>query len=321
MNFRMAGFLIALLVGVASWVLTCAAWQFDQVAEGVRPLDPRQFERFTVVTLGTAGMAEDHNRRGTSIAAGQGADVVLVDAGRGLAEALRAATVPVSQPNTLLVTALLPENLVGLDDWLSAAWLAGRQEPIRIVGPPGIGEIAQAAAQVVSRGVTARAEALGLPAPSPRFEVVEAEDGWEGSEGALSFTAIGLDGGPVPSLAWQLRAGDRRAVVGGVGWGLEALEEAARGAHLLVHDAARVPTPEEATDLGIDLDPELLEREAALLTEYREVGSLARRAEVPVLALVRLRPPPVLDLQVTLEIADHYDGRVIIAEDGDEFTP
>ena len=310
-----------LAVVVFSWILTCAAWQYDRVAEGVRPLDPRDFDRLTLVTLGTAGMAEDHNRRGTSVAAGLDDEVVLIDAGRGLAEGLRAAAIPVDQPDTLLITALVPENVVGLDAWIAAAWLAGRREPIRVIGPPGTAAVANAAREVVAAGVTARSEALHGEAASPRVEVQEVGAAWQGEAGGLVLEGTPRSGGPVPALAWKVRGGERTAVVGSFGWDLEALEQIARGANLLIHDAARIPTAEEVLELGLELDSDLLEREAAHLTEYPEVGNLARRAEVPVLVLVRLRPPPVLDLQVTTEISDFYDGRVVVAEDGDEFTP
>jgi hypothetical protein len=34
-----------------------------------------------------------------------------------------------------------------------------------------------------------------------------------------------------------------------------------------------------------------------------------------------MRPPPVYDLQITSVVDDTFDGRVVIAEDGDEITP
>jgi ribonuclease Z len=320
-SFRIAGLVIALLVGVFSWMLTCAAWQFDQVAAGVIPLDPRSFERLTLVTLGTAGAAEDHNRRGTSIAVGVGERVVLVDAGRGVAEALRAASIPVSQPEAVLLTNLLPENTVGLDDLLAAAWLGGRREALRLVGPPGSAALAKATVAAVSPGVVARAVALGDDSAPPAFSVTEVASDWKEPLGDLSLSAAPLPGGPLPALAWRLEAKGRSAVVGGTGWSGEALERFARGAQLLVHDAGFVPTPEEAEELGLEEDPERLRREAALLTHLDDVGAIARRAGVGALVLVRLRPPPVYDLQITMRVDDSFDGRIAVAQDGDEFVP
>ena len=69
------------------------------------------------------------------------------------------------------------------------------------------------------------------------------------------------------------------------------------------------------------VEPERLRREAAFHTGIDEVGGLARRAGVETLVLVRLRPPPVYDIQLTSVIADEFPGRIVIADDGDEITP
>ena len=321
MNVRALGLAIVAAVAAGSWVLTCLAWRLDHVSSGVLPLETRRFERFTLVTLGTAAAAEDHNRRGTAIAAGMGEDLVVVDAGRGLAEALRAAEIPVDQPAALLITSLLPENTVGLDDWLAAAWLAGRREPLRVIGPPGSRALAEAARAGVTPGVVARARALGEDDAPPALEVEEVDGAWSGSQGSLSLRAATLPDGPAPTLAWRIEAEGRSAAIGGFGWGGEALQELARGADILFHDAAYVPSPAEAREHELDVSPERLEREAALFTEFDEVGALARRAGVDALVLVRLRQPPVLDMQITGEIDDHFEGRIAVARDGDEFAP
>jgi len=73
--------------------------------------------------------------------------------------------------------------------------------------------------------------------------------------------------------------------------------------------------------MGIDEDPELLRRDAALHTSIESVGDIARRADADTLVLVRLRPPPVFDIQITTHVDDRYDGRIVIASDGDEITP
>ena len=321
MNFRVAGLAIAIGVGIASCVLTVGAWRFDHVTAGFLPLAPREFERFTVVVLGTAAAVEDHNRRGSAVALGVGSDVALVDAGRGIAEALRAAKIPPSQPGVVLLTSLLPENVVGLDDLLAAAWLAGRRAPIRVIGPPGTEELAQHAVALVEAGVVARSRALGDDPAPPALEASAVGDGAQEALGGLALRAGALGGGPLPALAWRIEAQGRSAVVGGTGWDGAALERLARGAGLLLHDANHVPSPEEAQEMGLDVDPERLRREAAVYTGFDEVGEIARRAGVGALVLYKMRQPAVLDLQVTTRVDDHYDGHIAVAHDGDEFTP
>ena len=325
-NLRIVLFLVVLAVGIASWMLTCAAWQFDEVAAGVIPLDDRAFEELTVVTLGTGGAYENHRRRGPASAIGLGSELILVDAGRGIAESLRAAKIPVSQPGTVLLTNLLPENTLGLDDLLAMSRMRGRSASIRLIGPPGTEALARSVEAATRTGMETWGRALA-PGEPPRFEVSEATIG-AGDGPAFAVTFAGLEvvaawlpGGPTEALAYRLTANDRSAVVSGTGWGADALAAFARGAQLLVHDGAMIPTPEEAAKLGLEEDPEHLRREAALHTSLEQAGGIAQRAGVDVLVLVRLRPPPVYDLQVTSLVSDHFDGRVVIAEDGDEFTP
>ncbi|MGH0029195.1 MAG: MBL fold metallo-hydrolase [Myxococcota bacterium] len=320
LDLRVFGLLLALFVGIASWFVTCAAWQFDEVAAGVMPLDPREFEGFTVVTAGTGGAYENHHRHGPATVVGLGSSVLLVDAGRGVAEALRQATIPVSQPDTVLLTHLLPENTLGLDDLLVMGWIDGRREPVTLLGPPGTVALARAVEASVHGGVEAWRNALATEG-APRFDAQEIADGWSAALGGVAVSAGALAGGPTPALAYRFEARGRVAVVSGTGWGADALTAFAKGANLLVHQAVMVPTPEEAEELGIDADPELLRREARLFTTFEQAGTIARRADADSLVLVRLRPPPVFDLQVTMLVDDHYDGSIHVADDGDEWVP
>ena len=81
-----------------------------------------------------------------------------------------------------------------------------------------------------------------------------------------------------------------------------------------------VPAPEVAAELGIE-DTARLEHEAKLHTPVEGIGAVARRANAQSLALVRLRPPPVFDLQITSIVGNDFDGTIIVAKDGDELEP
>ena len=139
--------------------------------------------------------------------------------------------------------------------------------------------------------------------------------------GALALRAAALTGGPLPALAWRIEANRRSAVVGGTGWDGAALEALADGTNLLLHDANHVPTVEEAQEASLSVDPKRLELERAFYTDFADVGAIARRARVGALALIRMRQPPVLDLQITSRVDDEYDGKIAVAHDGEEFTP
>ena len=130
-----------------------------------------------------------------------------------------------------------------------------------------------------------------------------------------------LPGGPLPALGWRFEADGRSAVVSGTGWAPEALVALARGADVLVHEAVYVPSAEVAAQAGLDVTPEQLAREARLHTSIDAVGLLAERAGIASLVLVRLRPPPVYAIQLTSQIDDDFQGRIVVADDGDEIRP
>jgi ribonuclease BN (tRNA processing enzyme) len=130
-----------------------------------------------------------------------------------------------------------------------------------------------------------------------------------------------MPGGPLPALGWRFEADGRSAVVGGMGWAPDALVALARGADVLGHEAVYVPSPQIAREAGLDVSPEELARQARLHTSIEAVGALAQRAGVATLVLVRLRPPPVYSIQITSEVDDSFQGRIVVADDGDEIRP
>jgi ribonuclease BN (tRNA processing enzyme) len=321
MNFRVVGLFIVLGVVTFSWLMTFGAWQYQKVAAGVVPIETRSYPRLTLVTVGTGGAYENPDRGGPATAVAAGSRILLVDAGRAVAEGLRNATISVAQPDTVLLTNLLPENVAGLDDLLLTGWLQGRTAPLHVVGPPGTRALAEGIRASHGRGIAARAEALGLPPAGAEFAVQEIADGWTDERDGLRVRAGALPGGPLEAFAYRFESDGRKAVVAGTGWAPEALVAFAAGAHVLVHEAAFIPDPETAAAIGVDEDPDRLRREIALHTRIEEVGSLAQRAGVEKLVLVRLRPPPVYDIQITSEVDDVFEGVIAIPDDGDEITP
>jgi ribonuclease Z len=315
------GVLAALLVLVgAMWALSFASERLETVASGVAPLEAREFDRLTVLAAGTGGTFENHLRLGPTVVVGLGDTLVLVDAGRGTAQALRRAQVPVAQPRVVLVTSLLPENVLGIDDWWAgAAPGEAGAPPLRVIGPTGTRALVDGLRAAHGPGVAAEAAAFGRGAPPP-LEATEAAEGFALDLGPLALRAFAQRGGPLPALAWRLEGGGSDAVVSSAGWDPEALVAAAAGADLWVHEALYGASLQAAIDAQ-PVGTEPLAREGALHTRLEDVGALAARAGVRRLALLRLRPPPVYDFQYRRIVARSFRGPVSIAADGDVLTP
>jgi ribonuclease Z len=317
---RQVLFLVLFFVVAGSWGLAFASKRLESVAEGVIPLDPRSFDALTVVAVGTGGTHENHHRLGPCIAVALEDTVVLVDAGRGLAPALRSAGLPVAQPRTLLLTTLLPENTVGVADWLTTAALETDRSPLQVFGPPGTSALVQGIVAAHADGLAAQLALLDLPAPA-EVDVRDAQQGaLEFEAGPLRLIAAPLAGGPFPAVAWRLEGGGASVVVSGVGWDPDAVASIARDTDLLVHEAISATALAAAAEAGVE-GIGVLQAEGALHQTIEEIGLLATRARARALALVRVRPPPVFDFPVggyRSLVAAHYRGQIFLPEDGEE---
>jgi ribonuclease BN (tRNA processing enzyme) len=315
---------LGLVIGILilAWLGAGVLWRAAELAEIVAPLDKRTTVEIEVIAVGTGNEYENPERLGPTTAIVQGETVVLVDAGRGIAEALRHAKIPVDQPSLVLLTNLLPQNTVGLDDLLFTGWLSSRTEPLSIVGPTGTRALVESLELAHAAGRDAMGLALALPAEGGRLAVEEVGDGHAIERGPLHIEARALEGGPLPTLAWRFSEGQHRIVVSGSGWGRETLASFAANADALIHEAAYLPTPEELAGTGAEVPhPERLENEAKLHTSILDVGDLAREAQAKRLVLVRLRPPPFFDLQVRSLVAQDFEGEILVPKDGDVVYP
>ena len=321
MNLKLFGLFLALCLIAAGIAGSCVLWRAAEIGELVRPLEHRAFPRLTVVTVGTGGSYENPERRGPCTAIGWGHRIFLVDAGRGVAEGLRLSKIPVSQPATVLLTNLMPQNTQGLDDLIFTGWLAPRDKPLRVIGPIGSRSFVEGLLAAYAGGRDALGERLGLPRKGAQVEILEIEGGWSELQDNLTISAGALPGGSLPALAYRFKGLHRSVVVSGTGWAPDALVEFAMGADMMVHEAVYIPTPEDIENAGVIADPKRLRLEAALHTSLLDVGELADRARVKTLVLVRMRPPPFFDLQLKHLIDDHFDGTISFPEDGDELTP
>jgi ribonuclease Z len=320
----MGGRLLILLLGVVSLgvsvFLTCQSWRFRELAEGIAWLPDRSFERPTLVLAGTGATHENPGRLGPLTAVGVASRVVLVDAGRAVAEALRHCAIPLAQPDTVLLTSLAPENTVGLDDLALTRWNAPRVRPLRVIGPPGTRALADALNAARAGPVSALAKARGVDRAAARLEGVDAGDGWEESREGVAVRAAAVGAEPLAALAWRMEAAGRSWVVSGALPDAERLVAIATGVTTLVGAGFYAQSVTAAIEAGAD-DPDQLRRDAALDLPLERLAEIATRSGVGTLVVTRLEPPPLFDEQYRTALRQAYTGRMLIAKDCDEIAP
>lgn len=320
----MVGRIGILILGVVSLLvsvfLTCQSWRFRDLAEGIAWLPDKNFERAAVVLVGTGAANENPQRLGPVTAVGVGSRVVLVDAGRGVAEALRHCSIPVAQPDTVLLTSLRPENTVGLDDLALTGWNAPRKQPLRVLGPPGTRALADAINAAQSAGVTALAKARGVDPAGARLEGTDVAHGFVETRDGLAIRVAAVGSEPLPSLAYRFETGGHVWVVSGARPDAEPLVEAATGASLLVGAGFFARSVDMAIEAGAE-NADQLRREATLQLPLEELARIATRAGVGTLAVTRLTPPPLFDEQFKTALRDEFRGDIRIGHECDEIGP
>ncbi len=309
------GFVAAIAVG--GWIATCVLWRYQGAMREIGVLETRRFGAPTLVVLGSGGAYENPARGGPALAVGVSEHVVLVDAGRGVAEGLRRARIPVSQPDAVLLSSLLPENAVGLDDLAAARFRDRRARPLRVIGPPGTRALVRALSEAHAGAIAALAAELGLPREGAALEAEEVAGEWTGRAGDLALRAAALDGGPVPALAWRLDAAGRSVAVASTAFASERTATLAEGVSALVAGVVFSGAVKAALEAGVP-DADRIRREAALLPSLDDAARLASRAGTGRLVLVRLQPPPLFHFQFERAAGEVYAGEVVVAEDGDE---
>ncbi len=307
--------LLALVV-VVMWGLTFVSERFERVSSNVAPLETAVFETPSLVALGTGGTFENPARIGPALAVGAGESVVLIDAGRGVAEALRQAEIPTSQPRHVLLTSLLPENTVGLDDLLATGWLAPRDGAVHVYGPEGTAALAAGLPGAHETGLAAQGAAWGLPPGGARLDATELVGGEQFEIAGWSVRVAALGGAGHPELAYRLEQGAHGIVVAAAGSDPDAVAALSQGVATLAVGALYGASLDTALEAGAER-PEVLRREAARHFRLEDLGALAGRAGVRQVVLTRLRPPPVFDFQYERIVGSGFRGQVEVAADGD----
>jgi ribonuclease Z len=89
-----------------------------------------------VVLLGTGGPRPDPKRNATTTLIRIGEENILFDAGRGVVIQLVRAGVPLAKVKPVFITHHHVDHIGDLYDVMLSTWMYGREEPLRIYGPP-----------------------------------------------------------------------------------------------------------------------------------------------------------------------------------------
>lgn len=287
-----------------------------------------------VVLCGAGSPMPDPTRAGPCTAVIAGQRLFIVDIGAGATRNLTLMGLPPARAEALLLTHFHSDHMDGLGELMLQHWAAGSStRPLTVRAPPGVEQVVAGfnAAYALDRDYRIAhhgAEVVppsGFGAAAAPFPLPDAQGVVILDEGDLRITAFGVDHSPVePAVGYRFDYKGRSVVVSGDTVPTRAVEDQARGADLLVHEA---------------LSPELVARQQAAAeaagradlahiladipdyhTTPEAAAALAQRAGVQMLLLTHIVPPlpmRVLEGPFLGDAPKAFDGPLRVGRDGD----
>jgi ribonuclease BN (tRNA processing enzyme) len=300
-------------IAPASFLLLAAPTSAQRVFPG-GPAFPFS-DSAVVITLGTGTPVPNPERSGPATAVVVGRRVFLFDAGSGVMRRMAAAGLPIDGMTAAFITHLHSDHTLGLPDLVLTSWVMGRSTPMRLHGPPGLRRMTDHLVAAWAEDTVVRVTGLERGRPGGyRVDVRETTGGVVYDSGGVTVTAIRVPHGEWEhAFAYRVDARGRSIVISGDTRPSEALERAASGVDVLIHEvypATRVATENRP---GGELWPRYLRD---VHTSDEELGKLAAAAKPRLLLLTQVLFMGAGEQEVLDGVRrGGFTGRVTIAKD------
>lgn len=336
--------LLVVLLGGAAMLFQAkiGMWLFER---GVQSNVARASERGDLAHLpdglhvglcGTGSPLPNRDRAGACTVVIAGKAMFVVDAGEGSARNISLMGLPNGKIRALFLTHYHSDHIDGLGPMMLLRWTgSGNKSPLPVHGPTGVEAVVagfggaytadngyRTAHHGTSIAPPAAAGAVAMPFAIPTGPTVVYEaDG-------LKVTAFQVDHSPVqPAVGYRFDYKGRSVVVSGDTDKSPMVERAAKGADLLIHEALN---PEMVQIARRQLDAAGRPQTGQIMHDIidyhatpTQAAESAKVAGVKMLVLSHIVPPyPMRYLNAALlgDAESHFDGPIIVGEDGDFFS-
>jgi ribonuclease Z len=226
-----------------------------------------------------------------------------------------AAGLPIDGVTAAFITHLHSDHTSGLPDLILTSWVMGRSTPMRVYGPPGLRRMTDLLISAWAEDTVVRVNGLERGRPGGyRVDVRETTGGVVFDSGGVKVTAVRVPHGEWRhAFAYRVDTPDRKILVSGDTRYSDAIEKAAAGVDVLVHEVY----PETRVALenrpGGELWPRYLRE---VHTSDVELGRLAAAVKPKLLLLFHVLYMGATDQEVLDGVRrGGFAGRVLIAKD------
>ena len=245
---------------------------------------------------------------------------IVVDCALGVTRGLVDQGINLKTLSTIFISHLHSDHYLELGPLIHTAWCSGLVTPVDIYGPEGIQDYWDGFAASMKADIDLRIVDDGRDDLRDIVRVHVIEEGVVLTRDGLTVSAIRTEHPPlVDSFAFSFKTDKTHAVFSGDTAPIKALEDFARGADLLIHEAmleSALPSLLERIGNGSD---KLMAHWLRSHTFAHDAAITAANAGVKRLALSHLIPsddPTYGPKDWQDACAGHYDGDLIVGHDG-----
>lgn len=245
---------------------------------------------------------------------------IVMDCGLGVTKALVDQGMQLKDLSLIFITHMHSDHYLELGPLLHTAWTAGLKTPVAIYGPDGIDTYWNGFLASMKADIDLRMEDEGRPDLRELVSIHVVEAGQVMTQDNLVVSAIRTEHPPlVNCFAYSFKTDKTHVVFSGDTAPIKALEDFARGADLLIHEAMLEPAlPALMARVGNGSE-KLMEHWLRSHTFAHDAAKTATNAGVKRLALSHLIPSddPDYGLQHWQDaVAGHWEGPLIVGQDG-----
>lgn len=245
---------------------------------------------------------------------------IVVDCGLGVTKGLVDQGMQLKDLSLIFITHLHSDHYLELGPLIHTAWTAGLKTPVKLYGPDGLAEYWAAFLTSMKADIDLRIDDEGRPDLAELVEVQVIECGEFYCANGLTVQAIRTEHPPlVDTFALSFKTTSKHVVFSGDTAPIASLAGFAKGADLLVHEAMLEPALGPLMARIGNASDKLMAHWLRSHSFAHDAAKTATRAGVARLALSHLIPSddPEFGIQDWQEaVADHWNGPLIVAEDG-----
>lgn len=283
----------------------------------------QEFDGLKITLCGTSSPIPAPGRAQACVAVETPEHLYIIDAGSGSAATANLSAVPMGKLRGILITHFHSDHISDIGDFNLNSWVAGRPEPLQIIGPTGVERIVDGfnMAYELDRGY--RVAHHGAELLNPELGTLQSKTIGEGvivDQDGLRITAFEVSHPPIePAFGYRLDYGGRSVVISGDSLVTDKIVEISNGADVVLHDAMSLQLVRGAEGMARTTGNTRLATVLQDIQDYHatteDLNRLISEAEIGQLALYHLVPAPRNAMALRAFSNDIPEG-ALLTEDG-----